>query len=108
MITLSEFFLAVTGNEILPYQARFGSSPFTTTLLKAPTGLGKTETVLIPWLHAIATGTSAPRRLAFTLPRRNLTEQVADVVRKRLERAELKDKVDVLELMGGRSDNRET
>ncbi|MCL4401403.1 MAG: CRISPR-associated helicase/endonuclease Cas3, partial [Acidobacteria bacterium] len=43
-----------------------------------------------------------------TLPRQNLTEQVAGGAAKRVEAAGLKDRIDVLELMGGKSDNRKT
>lgn len=58
--TLAEFFRRVTGNEILPYQERFGADPFTSALLIIPTGLGKTDTVTVPWLHAVATHDPRP------------------------------------------------
>jgi CRISPR-associated endonuclease/helicase Cas3 len=107
--TLPEFFLALTGREILPYQLRFGAEPFSSTLLIAPTGLGKTDAVLVPWLHAVCSGdTQVPTRLIFTLPRQNLTEQVARVAQERVEDAGLRERVSVHELMGGSSDNRRT
>lgn len=106
-IPLSEFFLSITGKEILPYQVRYGADPFTPTLLNVPTGLGKTDAVLVPWLHTKATGISSPTRFIFTLPRRNLTEQTAKIARERVTAAGLKDRVKVLELMGGSGDNRE-
>ncbi len=108
--TLPHFFERVTGNEILPYQARYASEPFTSTLLSVATGLGKTDTVLIPWLYSTANPSvlRPPLRLLFTLPRHNLTEQVADAARNRVDRAGLSGEVDVLELMGGSSDNKRT
>ncbi|HWR52523.1 MAG TPA: DEAD/DEAH box helicase [Bryobacteraceae bacterium] len=108
--TLPQFFERVTGKAILPYQARYASEPFTSTLLSVPTGLGKTDTVLIPWLYSVANPgiVRPPLRLVFTLPRCNLTEQVADIARDRIERAGLAREVEVLELMGGSSDNKRT
>ncbi len=104
MDDLSTFFNRVTGQQILPYQSRYGAAPFEHTLLSVPTGLGKTDAVLVPWLHRVANrDEAAPRRLAFVLPRANLTEQVANVARSRVQRAGLD--VAVLELMGGSSDN---
>ncbi len=107
MPNLSEFFFTLTTNKPLPYQIRYGADPFTHTLLIVPTGLGKTDTVLVPWLHSIASNDrNAPKRLIFTLPRVNLTEQVTCVIRKRVQSAGLEKEVAVLELMGGSSDNR--
>jgi CRISPR-associated endonuclease/helicase Cas3 len=106
--TLAEFFRRVTGEEVLPYQERYGVDPFRSTLLIIPTGLGKTDAVIVPWLHAIASGSpGTPRRLVIVLPRVNLTEQTAGKVRERRKTAGLDEAVDVLELMGGSSDNSE-
>jgi CRISPR-associated endonuclease/helicase Cas3 len=101
-----EFFLRVTGNSLLPYQERYARNPFCPTLLNVGTGLGKTDAVLMPWLHARATGAPAPRRLIIVLPRQNLTKQTAENARRRLETARLS--IRVLELMGGSGDNDET
>ena len=57
--SLSAFFHSVTGKDILPYQEQYGADPFTPTLLNVPTGLGKTDAALLPWLHAHATGAPA-------------------------------------------------
>lgn len=102
----AEFFLRVTGNSPLPYQERYARDPLRSALLNIPTGLGKTDTVLMPWLYARATGAPAPMRLIVVLPRQNLTRQTAENARKRLEKAQLN--IRVLELMGGRADNDET
>ena len=59
-----KFFAEVTKKAILPYQDRYGQDPFAPTLLVIPTGLGKTDAVLLPWLYARATGeAAAPTRL---------------------------------------------
>ncbi len=103
-----EFFRRVTGKEILPYQARYGEKPFASALVIVPTGLGKTDAVLMPWLYAQAYGdTAAPRRLILVLPRQNLTAQTARNAEKRVAAAGLRDQVQVLELMAGSKDNKE-
>jgi CRISPR-associated endonuclease/helicase Cas3 len=103
-----EFFCRITAREsILPYQERYAANPFSPTLMIIPTGLGKTDTVLVPWLYRQRYGhPGTPTRLVFVLPRQNLTAQVAEVARGRVEAAGLVQ-VRVLELMGGSEDNRE-
>jgi CRISPR-associated endonuclease/helicase Cas3 len=102
----SEYFRVATGNPPFPFQKRFREETDLSSVLKAPTGLGKTDTVLIAWLHARST-----RRLVWCLPGRALTEQVARVAEERIERlveAELLGrKVRVLRLLGGSADNEE-
>ena len=103
-----EFFRTVTGNSILPYQERYGSNPFSPTLLIIPTGLGKTDAVLLPWLYARASGTHAPTRLIIVLPRQNLTAQTARNARERRDKAGFSnDNIKVLEPMAGSDDNKE-
>src|SRR4051812_7699863 len=105
--TLADFFRRVTGNDILPYQQRYGEDPFQSTLVIIPTGLGKTQAVIVPWLHAIATARpGTPHRLVFMLPRRNLTEQTTRVARRLIQEASLTEQIDVRELMGSSSDNK--
>jgi CRISPR-associated endonuclease/helicase Cas3 len=103
-----DFFFRVTNKQLLPYQERYGRNPFSPTLLVIPTGLGKTDAVLMPWLHARATrDCSAPTRLILVLPRQNLTAQTARNARERVETAGLAREVRVLELMAGSDDNDE-
>jgi CRISPR-associated endonuclease/helicase Cas3 len=108
--TYSEFFCRVTKREtILPYQQRYGENPFSHTLLVIPTGLGKTDTVLLPWLFAHRQGNKqAPTRMIFVLPRQNLTSQTARIARERVTASGFAvGEIKVLELMGGSADNRE-
>ena len=105
----AQFFRRITGDhEILPYQERYGNDPVSPTLLVVPTGLGKSDAVLAPWLYAKASGATAPTRLLIVLPRQNLTAQTAKNARERCKAAGLENQVPVLELMGGSGDNRET
>src|SRR5580704_2641445 len=104
-----EFFRNVTGKGILPYQERYGRNPLSSTLLVVPTGLGKTDAVLLPWLYAQARNDpSVPTRLIIVLPRQNLTVQTAKNARTRVSAAGLDHRVRVLELMAGSDDNDET
>lgn len=101
--SLAQFFRRVTTHEILPYQLRYGSDPFRHTLLFIPTGLGKTDAVLVPWLHAVEQQLPAPRRLVIVQPRQNLTEQTAE--RARLLASQVDSRIRVIELMAGSDDN---
>ncbi len=101
------FFQKITNKPPLPYQVRYARNPFSSTLLTIPTGLGKTDAVLMPWLYAHATGDNrTPTRLIIVLPRQNLTTQTAANARKRVATAGLD--IPVLELMGGSGDNDQT
>ncbi len=105
----SEFFLRITGNEPLPFQVKCADKPFTSTLLIVPTGLGKTDASTVPFLYGHAHGISGtPTRLFVVLPRQNLTRQTANAIRKHRDKAGLRDRVRVLELLGGSEDNDET
>jgi CRISPR-associated endonuclease/helicase Cas3 len=107
-ISYSEFFRNVTEKDALPYQKRYGRNPFVSTLLVVPTGLGKTDAVLVPWLYARSCGDAAvPTRLVLVLPRQNLTIQTAENARRRVSAAGLGGNVRVLELLGGSDDNDE-
>jgi CRISPR-associated endonuclease/helicase Cas3 len=104
-----EFFRNVTGNDPLPYQERYGRNPFSSTLLVVPTGLGKTDAVLLPWLYAQARNDLlVPTRLIIVLPRQNLTVQTAKNARTRVSAAGLDGRVRVLELMADSDDTDET
>jgi CRISPR-associated endonuclease/helicase Cas3 len=100
----SEFFKQVTSHQPLPYQERLAEDPFTSKLLIVPTGLGKTDAVLVPWIYAQCYQLPAPTRLAMVLPRQNLTSQTACIVRERLHAADL-DGIEVMEMLGGSDDN---
>lgn len=104
-----DFFRRVTGRRPLPYQERYGGASFSNFLLVVPTGLGKTDTVLMPWLYAHASDSpGAPKRLIIVLPRQNLTTQTAGIARERVSAAGLVDRIGVLELLAGSGDNDES
>lgn len=85
-----------------PYQARFAEANEFPELVHAPTGAGKTATVILGWLwRYFYSGQLTPRRLVYCLPMRVLVEQTRDEVRKWLSNLGLTDKVSVYVLMGG-------
>jgi CRISPR-associated endonuclease/helicase Cas3 len=101
-----DFFAAVTGCLPFPYQQRFRAAGGNRIMLRVPTGLGKTDTVLLGWLHRrITEPLLAPRRLIWCLPGRALTEQVFSVAKDRVAKAGMADHVRVFRLMGGSEDN---
>jgi CRISPR-associated endonuclease/helicase Cas3 len=105
----TDFFRIATTNAPFGFQARARDTERSTSVLRAPTGLGKTDTVLVSWLHRRVTEpATTPRRLVWCLPGRALTEQVASVAEERIQRladARLMQQIRVYRLMGGSEDN---
>ncbi len=109
-MTYAEFFSIATGGwKPFPFQERFQSQASDRMILKAPTGLGKTDTVIVSWLYRRRTEPQkTATRLVWCLPGRALTEQVASVIEDRASRlvnAELISPVRVCRLLGGSADN---
>lgn len=83
------FFKAATGFEPFPFQLAFHHRDRTlkTHTLTAPTGLGKTETIVCDWLYGILHDRkSTPTRLILMLPMRSLTHQTKERVDVMLQR----------------------
>ena len=105
----TDFFRIATTNAPFGFQVRARDSESNTSVLRAPTGLGKTDTIQVSWLHRRVTKPeTTPRRLVWCLPGRALTEQVASVAEDRIQRladAGLMQRIKVYRLMGGSEDN---
>ena len=109
-MTYSEFFSTATGNVPFAFQERLRSDLAASMILKAPTGLGKTDSVLVAWLHwRTVAPEAAPRRLIWCLPGRALTEQVAKGAEGRIaalvKAGVLERTIPVYRLLGGSTDN---
>lgn len=107
--TFQDFFARASGDPPFPYQRVFAEGATLPDLLVAPTGAGKTATVVLGWLWrrrfhpdpTVRAGT--PRRLVFCLPMRTLVEQSTRASQGWLERVGLGD-VGLHMLLGGSVD----
>jgi len=109
------FFNIATGFPPFPYQSAFhrrdalcsigDHRTYPTCTLSAPTGLGKTETITVDWLHGILYDRpNTPTRLVITLPMRSLTHQTADRIENiltNLKNAQINHEISVHTLVGG-------
>ncbi|HWQ19121.1 MAG TPA: CRISPR-associated helicase Cas3' [Methanotrichaceae archaeon] len=86
----AEFFKKATGNDPYPFQKRFAYESLP-ELIDIPTGLGKTDCVVLGWLWRRRfdprpeVRAATPRRLVYCLPMRTLVEQTAKKANKWLK-----------------------
>ncbi len=102
-----EFFVRATGNHPYPYQSQFAEAACIHTLLKIPTGAGKTEAAILGWLYRrlyhpdLDTRDGTPGRLIYCLPMRTLVEQTLERVQGWLRNLDIASQVGLVTLMGG-------
>jgi len=87
-LSFDSFFRGATGQEVgytpYPFQRRFATSESLPELIDIPTGMGKTDAVILGWLWRRrfdprpAIRAATPRRLVYCLPMRVLVEQTQD------------------------------
>lgn len=104
-----KFFHDAVGRHPYAYQKELALRPRPPSVLRVPTGCGKTAAAVLAWLwrrqqQQQGTRDDTPRRLVYCLPMRTLVEQVRESVDEWLGRLGLRDCVDVAVLMGGDSD----
>jgi CRISPR-associated endonuclease/helicase Cas3 len=98
---------AASASRPFPYQVTFATGATLPSVLRAPTGAGKTAAAVLGWLwrrryHGdLALRHATPRRLVFCLPMRTLVEQTQFVARTWLDRLGLSEDIKVYQLMGG-------
>lgn len=110
----SELFKSATGNSPYPYQQRLATSESFPDIIEVPTGLGKTDAIILGWIWRRRFAerdiqAKTPRRLVFCLPMRVLVEQTRDKVENWLHNLNLSEKnskseengISVTVLMGG-------
>jgi len=82
------FRIAINNRDTTPYpfQQRLAESPTWPLILDVPTGLGKTEAIVLGWIYRRLVAPSATaRRLVYVLPQRTLVEQTARRARSMLD-----------------------
>ena len=99
--SFADFFRSATGGcDPYPFQERFANADQLPHLVRAPTGSGKTATVVLGWLWRWASQTqNTPRRLVYCLPMRVLVEQSVREAKGWLSNLRMNIPVNVL--MGG-------
>lgn len=107
-MSYDELFYRATGHKPYPYQRRLAESPDLTGLLAVPTGLGKTEAVILAWLwrrryQSESIRATMPRRLVYCLPARVLVTQTVGRVKAMLDNLGIAD-IPCITLMGGAID----
>lgn len=104
-----ELFRRATGRAPFPYQVRLATAEADEfpSLLRAPTGAGKTAAAVLGWLYRRRfhpdpqIREATPRRLVYCLPMRVLVEQTLGAVRDWIAELGLAGDLDVFQLMGG-------
>jgi len=82
-VNYEDFFEHLTGHRPFPYQRRLATGDWP-ELIDVPTGLGKTDAVIVAWLHRLLEGgVRTGRRLAYCLPMRVLVEQTVRTAEQR-------------------------
>jgi len=100
--TFEALFELATGYRPYAYQRELAAATPPPDVLRVPTGSGKTQALLVAWMHERLVAQRGPRRLVYALPMRTLVEQtvgVATELRARVGLAEGELPIHVL--MGG-------
>ncbi len=102
-MTYTDYFKKATGCDPYPYQAKFVEGDGQFSLLRVPTGAGKTEAAVLGWLYLRCerANAAAPRRLVYCLPMRTLVDQTIRRIEEWLMNLRMTDDVGVVTLMGG-------
>ncbi len=95
-------FELASGYSPYEYQVALAADERPPDILRIPTGSGKTQALLVAWMHQRITGGRGPRRLVYALPMRSLVEQTATVARQLRSRVGLAEsELPIHVLMGG-------
>ena len=105
----AEIFRKATRGEFAayPYQEAFAEGAALPSLLRVPTGAGKTEAAALGWLYRRfehpdqSVRDSTPRRLVYCLPMRTLVEQTVERIKGWIDNLGMDDEVCAVTLMGG-------
>ena len=107
LMNFTEFFGKATAWPPYHYQQELALGADLPSLLRVPTGAGKTEAAVLGWLYRrfehpdYKVRDATPRRLVYCLPMRTLVEQTVCRIERWLDNLSLTGLVGVVVLMGG-------
>ena len=110
-MNFADFFILAAENHPYAYQTKVAEAASPPTLLKVPTGAGKTEAAILGWLYRRfqhpdqTVRDSTPRRLVYCLPMRTLVEQTVERIERWLKNLGMESRIGVVTLMGGEPRN---
>jgi len=100
-MSFPDFFCRATQHCPFHYQTELGEEPLQSRVIRVPTGGGKTEASILPWLWKTETDPDhTPKRLVIFSPMRALVSQTVSRIESWLERLGLTDKIALVELLG--------
>jgi CRISPR-associated endonuclease/helicase Cas3 len=100
-MSFQDFFFKATNHNPFRYQIELGEEPLRSRVIRVPTGGGKTEAAVIPWLWKTRNDPrSAPKRLVIFSPMRSLVSQTVGRIESCLKNLGLTDKIVLIELLG--------
>ena len=111
MNDFDNFFKKATNFEPYDFQRKFACDIELPDIINIPTGLGKTECMIIGWLwrksseNRLQSNTNTPRRLIYSLPMRTLVEQVYDKVNGWIQKLDLRNEFILVKIIGGEADD---
>jgi CRISPR-associated endonuclease/helicase Cas3 len=101
-MSFQDFFVKATGYQPFQYQFELGQAPLTSRVIRVPTGGGKTEAAILPWLWKLQTDpVNTPKRLVIFTPMRAQVTQTTSRIQRCLHNLGLPEShVAVVELAG--------
>ena len=106
-----DFFFKATNFEPYNYQTNFANNIELPDIVNVPTGMGKTECVIIGWLWKkfnegkTQPNNITPRRLIYSLPMRTLVEQVYDKAYEWIKKLNLQSEFQLVKIIGGEAND---
>jgi CRISPR-associated endonuclease/helicase Cas3 len=107
-MSFQDFFFKATNHNPFRYQIELGEEPLRSRVIRVPTGGGKTEAAVIPWLWKTTNDPgSAPKRLVIFSPMRSLVSQTVGRIESCLKNLGRSKEIALIELLGEHPELRE-
>jgi CRISPR-associated endonuclease/helicase Cas3 len=100
-MSFQDLFSKATNHDPYRYQVELGQEDLCSRIIRVPTGGGKTEAAVLPWLWKTETDPgNTPKRLVIFSPMRALVSQTVGRIELWLKKLGLSDKIALVELLG--------